>query len=221
MVDSDKWMKKFLSKIRSEFGDRLLYMGLQGSQRRGEAKPDSDIDIVAVFDKLELEDLDLYRRVLLEMPDNPRPCGFICNREDLLNWSKSDLFILKHDAKDYWGRLTDILPQISPDAGIEAAKKDVADTLHFLIHSWTFGSHEEREKAINDAVKRILFTCFLVEFIRSGVYYPDRTSLRANTAEDMAEVLSLDERNYSAKKKYEILIGWLRKQLDFLSSLAA
>ena len=44
------WMEAFMARMRQAFGDRLAFVGLQGSRARGEATPKSDIDVVVVLD---------------------------------------------------------------------------------------------------------------------------------------------------------------------------
>ena len=48
MFDLDKYLADLLMKCRSAFGERLLYMGLQGSWLRGEAHENSDIDVMVM-----------------------------------------------------------------------------------------------------------------------------------------------------------------------------
>jgi len=38
----DEWIDKLISKIKNEFGDRLSFIGLQGSYKRKEADDSSD-----------------------------------------------------------------------------------------------------------------------------------------------------------------------------------
>lgn len=216
MLDIDKWTRDLLELLLDSFKGRLLYLGLQGSQRRGEAHKDSDIDIVVILDKLNMADINLYKRTLKRMPDSDRACGFICGSEDLLNWPESDLFILAHDTKDIFGHLSKLLPLIKPEMSIEAARKGVSDLLHILIHSWLYGSQQEKEIAFRGAAKQTLFICFILEYLHSGVYYPDSVSLRANVSESMGGILSLGESSIDLETKYDILIGWLQSQLASL-----
>ena len=46
-MDVQKWMKQLEAALREQFGERLFFLGLQGSRARGEAGPDSDIVAVA------------------------------------------------------------------------------------------------------------------------------------------------------------------------------
>ena len=44
-----KYMERLVQLLRQQFGEQLLYVGLQGSCRRGEATENSDIDAVVVL----------------------------------------------------------------------------------------------------------------------------------------------------------------------------
>lgn len=47
------WMDAFARRMRDIFATRVLFVGWQGSRARGEAEPDSDLDVVVVLDRLE------------------------------------------------------------------------------------------------------------------------------------------------------------------------
>ena len=44
----------------------MVCIGLQGSRGRGEAGPDSDIDVVCILDACSLDDLEAYRAAVAE-----------------------------------------------------------------------------------------------------------------------------------------------------------
>ena len=48
MVDISTWINTFLKALDETFGDRVWFVGLQGSYGRGEATETSDIDIVVM-----------------------------------------------------------------------------------------------------------------------------------------------------------------------------
>ncbi len=52
MVSITPWMEEFTAAVRATFGERVYCIGLQGSYGRGEAGPDSDIDVVVILDQL-------------------------------------------------------------------------------------------------------------------------------------------------------------------------
>ena len=56
-----KYMEHLVQLLRQQFGEQLLYVGLQGSCRRGEATENSDIDAVVVLEELSIPHLQQYR----------------------------------------------------------------------------------------------------------------------------------------------------------------
>ena len=57
MEDIKNWLEQYRRTVEAAFGERICFLGLQGSRARGEAGPDSDIDVVLVLDRLAPEDL--------------------------------------------------------------------------------------------------------------------------------------------------------------------
>lgn len=51
-------------KLKKEFGDRLVFVGLQGSRARGEAREDSDIDLVVLLNHIDASNLERYRTII-------------------------------------------------------------------------------------------------------------------------------------------------------------
>ena len=71
----ESWLHSFSTKPQGAFGSRLLFLGLQGSWRRQEAGPNSDIDLVTVLDRIALADLETYRDLAASMEGAYPPCG--------------------------------------------------------------------------------------------------------------------------------------------------
>ena len=55
--NESQWLGQFVRAVTAAFPGRVVCIGLQGSRGRGEAGPDSDIDMVVVLDRLDPEDL--------------------------------------------------------------------------------------------------------------------------------------------------------------------
>ena len=60
MIDVNSFLEKFLPLLKVTFGERLWFVGLQGSYARGEATENSDIDIVVILDELTAENITSY-----------------------------------------------------------------------------------------------------------------------------------------------------------------
>ena len=52
----DVWVNDYLVKIRQLFGERLVFVGLQGSYNRDEATEQSDIDMIVILDQVTPSD---------------------------------------------------------------------------------------------------------------------------------------------------------------------
>ena len=60
MIDITAWMDGFLKALHDTFGNRIWFVGLQGSYGRGEATETSDIDVVVILDELSASDIGDY-----------------------------------------------------------------------------------------------------------------------------------------------------------------
>ena len=92
MIDIKTWVPQFVNKVEQSFGNRIWFIGLQGSYGRNEATDASDIDVVVILDELRINDLKTYRDMLDTLPNRDLICGFISGKAELLNWEASDLF---------------------------------------------------------------------------------------------------------------------------------
>ena len=103
MMEIENWMKQYCGAVRAAFGDRVRYIGLQGSRGRGEAGPDSDIDVVCILDSCSLQDLETYRAAVKDLPDRDKLCGFVSGTAELAAWDRGELFQFRRDTTDWCG----------------------------------------------------------------------------------------------------------------------
>ena len=96
MIDLDEWRPLAMAALRETFGERLLCVGLQGSYLRGEARPDSDIDLLVVLDHVELTDLDRFHEAMRAVPEGGKAVGFTCGRDELAAWPAYELAQFEH-----------------------------------------------------------------------------------------------------------------------------
>ena len=108
MINIDFWMDNFLKELDTTFGERVWFVGLQGSYARNEQSDTSDIDIVVILDKLSFEDTNAYEKMLNNLSNRELVCGFLSGKDELFNWEKSDLFQFCYDTKAYKGSLDEI-----------------------------------------------------------------------------------------------------------------
>ncbi len=170
MIQKDRWMDEITDKLKQEFGMRLLFAGLQGSYRRGEATEASDFDVVVVLDELTIKDLKEYRRLLKTMPEHEKACGFICGREELQNWPKHELFQFSQDTDSYYGSLDPLLPAWDETDILRSLKISAANLYHAACHLYLFGNPSTRTADLKSLYKAVFFPLQLAEYLRTGRY---------------------------------------------------
>lgn len=136
MVNIALWMKDFTQAMLDVFGERVLFLGLQGSYRRGEATEESDIDVVAVLDEVRLEDLKRYREALRGLPEGEKAGGFISGRHEMLAWPRHELFQFRQDTRAYYGDLDSLLPGFGEEDIRLSARIGAATLYHGLCHGY-------------------------------------------------------------------------------------
>ena len=76
-MDISIFMESFKENLLSLFGDSLLFIGLQGSYGRGEAKETSDIDPVIILKQCRKDELLRYRDYIDTLSEKDILCGFV------------------------------------------------------------------------------------------------------------------------------------------------
>lgn len=219
MITPETWMPDAAVRLRAAFGDRLLFLGLQGSYRRGEATESSDIDLVAVIDRFTLADLDNYRSVIRGMPEGEKACGFLGGREELLSWPRHELFSLKMDTADHFGKLADFLPPIVREDIVAAERIGAAGLYHPLVHTYLYADDAAKVEFARAAFKGAFFVLQISHHLRTGEFCPSKKAL--------CEKLSGDEQTiaraglpgsdwlqtHSTAESFDLLLRWTRALL--------
>ena len=196
MVDIGKWVRDLTQKLWNVFGDRLEFMGLQGSYARGEANEQSDIDLVVVLDVLTVDDLRAYRKVVRSMPEAQKACGFICGREELRGWPVCDLFHLYYDTAPLCGYLEELLPPICREDAMQAAMIGAANLYHMACHGYLY---EDRAQTLAQCYKDAFFVMRALWFAKTGDFI--------KTHEKLHEMVSPEEQKILERAKAHVNIN--------------
>ena len=175
MFDINVWLDIIIKKLQNEFEQRLLFVGLQGSYNRGEATQSSDIDLVVILDNLSFEDLKRYHSIINSMPDKDKSCGFISGREELQNWSKSDLFQFFYDTKSLIGNLQDLIQAPTIEDATQAVKISSENLYHTAVHSFIHSNN--RAEDLKNLYKGVFFVLQAKYFIETKKYIPTKIEL--------------------------------------------
>ena len=177
MVDIEKYMSRLISLLQNQFGERLLYVGLQGSYLRGEATECSDIDIMVVVDLLSVSDLDAYRTIIASMDYFDRSCGFISSKEDLLHWNHLEMCNLLHSTKDYFGKLCDLIPEYTREDIRTFVKLSINNLYHEICHRYIHGNKENNVAALPGTYKGVFFILQNYYYLKSGEFISRKAEL--------------------------------------------
>lgn len=146
MFRIDEYIDELIYTLKNAFGERLVYIGLQGSYLRNEETKSSDIDIMAVIDNISVEDLKTYQKVLVSVGNFDKSCGFICGKTDLKNWNPLEICHLLNTTKDYYGELKNLVPAYSVEDERNYVKLSLNNLFHEICHRYV---HADREYNIS------------------------------------------------------------------------
>ena len=163
----ESWMKHYQKQVGKEFGNRIWFIGLQGSYGRGEATEKSDIDVVFILDHMSIEDLQRYSAVLDTLPNRDKICGFAAGKEELLSWEPSDLFQFYYDTTPIVGSLDTLLENIQRDDVLHAIRIGACNIYHMGVHNLI---HEKNTDILKGLYKSAVFTLQAIAFYQTGQY---------------------------------------------------
>ena len=182
MIDITDWMKNFLQKLNETFGNRVRFVGLQGSYGRGEATETSDIDIVVILDELSVSDIKIYNEVLNTLSHRNLICGFLSGKNEIMNWEPSDLFQFCYDTTPIKGSLDAVLALVDECAVDRAIKIGACNIFHGCVHNML---HEKSEAILQGLYKSASFVVQAIVFKQTGNYISHQ--------EELLKVISSDE----------------------------
>ena len=216
MVDITAWMNEFLQKLNYTFGNRVWFVGLQGSYSRGEATETSDIDIVVILDELSAVDIQTYNEMLDTMTHRNLICGFLSGKKEIMNWEPSDLFQFCHDTTPINGSLDEVLTVVDESAVIRAIKIGVCNIYHGCVHNMLI---DKSEDILRSLYKSASFVVQAIVFKQTGNYIKHQ--------EELLTVANLNEQaiinTFLSLKKggtvdftpmSETLFDWSKKWID-------
>ena len=174
MIDITAWINSFLQTLNKTFGDRVWFVGLQGSYGRGEATETSDIDIVVILDELSAMDIQTYNDMLDTLSHRELICGFLSGKRDIMNWEPSDLFQFCHDTTPIKGSLNEVMAVVDESAVNRAIKIGACNIFHGCVHNML---HEKSEDILRGLYKSASFVVQAIAFKQTGNYISHQKEL--------------------------------------------
>lgn len=181
-MDIDAWMNDLIDQLKTEFKERLVLVGLQGSRARGEQREDSDIDIVVVIEDLNADDLVSYRSIVQRMPHAELTCGFIGSPDALAAWPRHDVFNLVNDTNVRYGSFDFMNTKFTVEEARLAAETCASEIYHALCHTVVFEPNLLPD-ILQGCLKSIFFGIRAKHFAQTGKFVNSRAQL-LNLAND-------------------------------------
>lgn len=218
MIRIEEYIDELTDILADAFGERLVYIGLQGSYLRNEATENSDIDIMAVIDDISVEDLDTYRQALVSIGNFDKSCGFICGRADLSHWNPLELCHLLNTTKDYYGELKNLVPAYTMEDERNYVKFSLNNLYHEICHRYIHADREHNISRLPVTCKSVFYIVQHLHYLRTGNFVPTkRELLECVQGEDKAVLeLSVSLRNddgYDFDRAFSLLFRWCQSAL--------
>lgn len=188
-----KYMEHLVQLLRQQFGEQLLYVGLQGSCRRGEATENSDIDAVVVLEELSIPHLQQYRDILCRLGQKEKSC------------------LMLHETLDLYGKLEELMPPYTQEDVRVYLKLNLGNLYHELCHRYLHSGQLEQE--LPRMYKSTLYLLQNLHWLRTGVYPMNTSELEACLCGTDRQIL-LTAAQYKqgeavdAKEAFEQLFDW-------------
>ena len=202
-MDIDAFMESFKEDLLRLFGDDLLFLGLQGSWARGEAKETSDIDPVMILRHCGKDELLKYRAYIDTLPEKDILCGFVSSIEELGAWDGADRTQLILDTRPVYRDLAELCPRITSD-DIRRAVLQGACAIHHVLHARNWSILPELYKSAR-------FTIRMKHYLLTGVYVSAFRELATVVGEE--EKTILEARNPSTEGDAFMLLEWASKTM--------
>lgn len=221
MFHVELYIDNLIHLLKMSFGSRLLYVGLQGSYLRGEATDNSDIDIMVVIDSLTVSDLNEYRSVIHSLDNADKACGFICSKNDLINWNPMEICHLLHSTKDYYGCLADLTPNYCDQDILNFIKISLNNLYHELCHRYIHADIEMNAARLPSTYKGVFFILQNLYYLRSREFVNKKTALsHLLRGKDQAVLLYSmsppDEIRKHFPEAFDLLFTWCQETLASL-----
>ena len=222
MFRVDEYIHNLIFSMKKVFGDRLLYVGLQGSYLREEATENSDIDIMVIINKLSVQDLDSYKEIISKTDHYEKSCGFICGIDEFSKWNPLELCHILHSTKDYYGELFMLIPEYEEQDIINFIKISLGNLYHEICHRYLHADRTKNYQNLPATYKSVFFILQNIYYIKTGIF--------CRTKKDLLGILDVTDKkimemsfevnsnnSYDFEQAFEHLFLWCQETLYNLS----
>ena len=207
-MDISIFMESFKDNLLSLFNDNLLFLGIQGSYGRGEAKETSDIDPVIILQHCGKDEILRYRSYVDTLPEKDILCGFVSSIDELRAWESADRAQLILDTKPVYRDLAELCPPIIRDDIRRAVLQGACAIYHASSHNIL---HARNWSILPELYKSVRFTIRMKHHLQTGVYISAFRDLIAVVNEE--EKAILETQNPNTENEAFMLFEWASKTM--------
>jgi predicted nucleotidyltransferase len=206
----EDYLQKLIVACKNTFGDRLVYVGLQGSYMRGEETDKSDIDVMIILKDFSIEDMNVYQEILKEIGEYEKSCGFICGKDEMVRWNPLEVCQLLHTTKDLLGELKEYLPSATREDEINYVKLSLGNLYHELCHRYIHTDRDKNTAKFRGTCKSVFYLIQNLHFLESERFILSRKELKEAVAEEDRTVLELADLpdGYDFDQAFISLFAW-------------
>ena len=219
MFRIDEYIDELIGTLKEAFGERLVYIGLQGSYLRNEATENSDIDIMAVIDKFSVEDMKTYQKALVSVGNFDKSCGFICGKTDLENWNPLEICHLLNTTKDYYGELKNLVPAYTLEDERNYVKLSLNNLFHEICHRYIHADRERNISKLPITCKSVFYIMQHLHYLSTGNFVQTKRELLECVQDEDKTVLELsifmqNHIDYDFDRAFSVLFNWCQNALS-------
>lgn len=214
----ETYMDHLIILLQQHFSHRLLYVGLQGSYLRNEAKEDSDIDVMIVLEDLSIQDLKDYKAILIECGYYEKACGFICGKAELSCWNPLEICQLLHTTKDYYKTLESLVPKYTAEDERNYVKLSLNNLFHELCHRYIHSDTKHNLAKLSFSYKSAFFIIQNMYYLKTGIFVGTKKKLLECISAEEKEILTMSmtlnqTSEYEFEPAFQLLFEWCQKAI--------
>lgn len=174
-------MDEVVREIKKAFINRVLFIGLIGSNARKEASIHNEADIILILDKLYTDDILNYKKFIASSNFSLAINGIIFGKNEFINWSKLELFCMLYETKPLFGNLEFLVTKPNKQEIKQAIKLQAGNIYFNLTKSLMNYSQmmEVKHKIIN-LYKQAFFILQMKYFLEKDIYIETKAQLMEN-----------------------------------------
>ena len=148
-----------------------------------------------------------------------KSCGFICGRDDLLNWNPLEIRNLLGSTKDHFGKLSDFVPSYSREDLRNFVKMSLNNLYHELCHRYIHADARKNAASLPGTYKGVFFILQNLHCLRTGEFITTKAELlkvlggKDNAVLERAMALK-QGKYFDFTDSYALIFNWCRDTLQ-------